>query len=213
MGPAGLSKRFWSGTRGRMILLLRRASRTVSELAQALNLTDNAIRGHLALLERDGLVHQSGSRAGRHKPTLTYELTARAQQLFPKVYGPVLQHLLDVLTERIAKRELEAILRAVGRRVARGFGLAAPAANLEEQLSRGVNVLSELGGLAEPERQDGRVFLRCFDCPLALVVTKHPEVCRMVETVLTETLGVPVREHCQRDGAAKCLFEVPAEGR
>ena len=79
MRPTGWSKRFWASTRGRIVLLLRRASRTVNELAQALDLTDNAVRGQLALLERDGLVHQSGRRAGKHKPNLTYALTPEAQ--------------------------------------------------------------------------------------------------------------------------------------
>src|SRR5579884_4059608 len=97
MRPTGWDKRFWASTRGRMVLLLRRTSRTVNELAQALGLTANAVRGQLALLERDGLVHQSGTRAGKHKPNLTYALTPEAQHLFPRLYGPVLHDLLDVL--------------------------------------------------------------------------------------------------------------------
>jgi predicted ArsR family transcriptional regulator len=72
-------------------------------------------------------------------------------------------------------------------------------------------VLGELGGLAEAEHQDGRVFLRCFACPLVLVVAGHPEVCKMVETVLTETLGVPVGEHGQRERVPQCLFEIRKE--
>ena len=41
-------QRFFSSTRGRIVALLRRTSRTVDELAQALDLTDNAVRAHLA---------------------------------------------------------------------------------------------------------------------------------------------------------------------
>ena len=50
--------RFFTSTRGKIITLLRRASRTVDELAQALDLTDNAVRAQLAALERDGLVQR-----------------------------------------------------------------------------------------------------------------------------------------------------------
>ena len=39
-----LSQRFFASTRGRIVALLRRESRTVDELAQALDLTDNAVR-------------------------------------------------------------------------------------------------------------------------------------------------------------------------
>src|ERR671923_249009 len=91
-------QRFWASTRGRLILLLRRGSRTVNELAGALGLTDNAVRTHLTTLERDGLVYPSGTRPGTRKPNITYDLTPEAeQQLFPKMYGPILRQFLDEL--------------------------------------------------------------------------------------------------------------------
>jgi len=212
MRPTGSNKRFWASTRGRIVLLLRRASRTVNELAQNLGLTDNAVRGQLAILERDGLVQPSGTRAGKHKPNITYALTPEAQHLFPRLYGPILHHLLDILAQSNSPKKLEATLRAVGRRVAAGYRPPAPTDALPDRLRRGVAVLGELGGLAEAERRDGKVYLHCFDCPLALVVAGHPEVCKMVETVLTHTLGLPVEERCQRGGVPQCFFEVTPDG-
>src|SRR5437764_12716002 len=105
--------RFWTSTRGRVILLLRRERRTVKELAEALALTDNAVRAHLTALERDGLVRQSGSRPGRRKPNVIYDLTAQAEHLFPKVYGLILRHVLDVPKERLSPEKLNESLRAV----------------------------------------------------------------------------------------------------
>jgi len=49
-------------TRGRVVTLLRRGGMTTDELAGALGLTDNAIRAHLATLERDGFVQAQGER-------------------------------------------------------------------------------------------------------------------------------------------------------
>ncbi len=80
------NQRFFATTRGQLILLLRRADQTVEELAQALQLTDNAVRAHLATLERDGLVEQQGMRRGGGKPAFVYTLTAEAERLFPKAY-------------------------------------------------------------------------------------------------------------------------------
>jgi predicted ArsR family transcriptional regulator len=59
-----MSPRFLETTRGRVLAHLRRGPATVEELAQALGLTDNAIRPHLTALERDGLVRQTGVRRG-----------------------------------------------------------------------------------------------------------------------------------------------------
>ena len=44
-----------------------------------------------------------------------------------------------------------------------------------------VEVLNELGGLAELEERDGAVVIRGYSCPLAGVTPDHPEVCRMAE--------------------------------
>src|SRR5438067_5319394 len=112
------NQRFFESTRGRIIMLLRRASRTVEELAQALELTDNAVRAHLATRERDGLVRQRGARRGSGKPAFVYELTPETEQLFPKAYGPVLRELLNVLNDQLPPDEVEAFLRLVGRRIA-----------------------------------------------------------------------------------------------
>src|SRR5262245_23764551 len=94
-------QRFFASTRGRVGALWRRGDRTVGDLAQALGLTDNAVRAHLAALERDGLVRQGGLRRGSGKPAYSYELTAEAERLFPKADGPLLRLVLDVLGERL----------------------------------------------------------------------------------------------------------------
>src|SRR5687767_4210493 len=101
MTAGGRDKRFFASTRGRVTALLRHGDRTVEELAQPLGLTDNAVRAHLATLERDGLVRQAGLRRGTSKPAYAYALTPAPERLFPKAYGTLLRMLLDVHSERL----------------------------------------------------------------------------------------------------------------
>lgn len=201
------NQRFFESTRGRIIILLRRASCTVEELAQALDLTDNAVRAHLATLERDGLVRQRGARRGSGKPAFVYELTPETEQLFPKAYGAVLRELLNVLNEHIPPDEVEALLRIVGRRIAAEWHM--PPGNLRTRLEGAVDVLNELGGMAELELRDDTYSIHGYSCPLAAAVPGHPEVCRLAETLLTELVGVPVHEQCERDEMPCCCFVVP----
>jgi predicted ArsR family transcriptional regulator len=198
-------QRFFSTTRGRVVQLLRRASRTVEELAQALGLTDNAVRAHLATLERDGLVRQGGLRRGPGKPSYTYDLTPDSERLFPKPYGPVLRRLLDVLAEHLGPEELEAALREVGRRLGGDFKADG---DPRRRLEAAVAALNELGGLAELEERDGRPLIVGFSCPLAAAVPGHPEVCRLAEALVQEIVGAPVRECCERAEPPRCRFEV-----
>ena len=61
-------QRFFASTKGQVAALLSRGVATVEELARELGLTDNAVRSHLAALERDGLVAQTGVRRGTGNP-------------------------------------------------------------------------------------------------------------------------------------------------
>lgn len=201
-------ERLLASTRGRIIALLRRSNRTVSEIASHLGLTDNAVRSHLAALERDGLIEQHpGIPRGVGKPANIYQLTSAADALLPKAYAPVLGLLLSVLAERMDPEEMEELLRDVGRRAA--AGRSEPGQDIRMRIDAAYGVLGELGGVADLEETDGSVFIRGFSCPLAAMVPEHPEVCRLAESLLTEIIGVPVHEHCDKGERPRCCFEIP----
>jgi predicted ArsR family transcriptional regulator len=208
-----LDGRFFEGTRGRIVTLLRRGGLTVGALAEAVGLTDNGVRAHLATLERDGVVRQHGTvrlASGGGKPAYVYELTPDAEALFPRAYEPVLGRLLDALSEEVGSQEAEALLRGVGRRMAGEGG--APDGRVRTRLEEAVAVLNELGGLAELEDRDGGVIVRGYGCPLAAVTPEHPEACRMVEAFIAELAGVTARERCERGVKPRCCFEVDLAG-
>lgn len=200
------TERILESTRGRVIQLLRRGESTVNELASALSVTDNAVRAHLLSLERDGLVRQSGKRAGVRKPEVVYALSSDAEQLFPKAYHVLLNLLLNVLNDRLSAPETEEILRDVGKQLAvlsLGTG-----SKLEERIEHAVDVLNQLGGLAEVQVQDGEYSIQGYSCPLGSVAQEHPAICQLAEALLTELVGEPVFNTCDRSGKPKCSFEV-----
>jgi predicted ArsR family transcriptional regulator len=198
-------QRFFASTKGQVAALLRRGVTTVEELARELGLTDNAVRSHLAALERDGLVVQSGVRRGVGKPAFTYALTSDAERLFPKAYGALLRLMLDVLAERLPPDTLDDLLREMGHRLA--AGQATSTGDLRERVDGATALLGELGGLATvAEQGEGFVILGC-SCPLAAAVEGHPETCLLAETLLADVIGVPVRQTCDTE-TLQCRFEV-----
>jgi predicted ArsR family transcriptional regulator len=207
-------RKFYGSTRGRVVTLLRRAGFTVDELARELGLTNNGVRAHLAILERDGIVRQSGvvrRESGGGKPAYVYELTPEAEDLFPKAYEPTLSRLLDALSDQLGPEESEALLRSVGRRLAEEH-YSTRAHGAHARLESAVEALNELGGLAELEERDGAPVIRGYSCPLAGVTPDHPEVCRMAETLIAELAGVPVHERCDRGERPRCCFEIASSG-
>lgn len=205
MAAAGWNQRFLASTRGQVVVLLRHGEATVEELARALELTDNAVRAHLAALERDGLVVQTGVRRGVGKPAYTYALTPEAERFFPKAYGALLHLMLDVLAERLPPQERDDLLREMGHRLA--AGQAKPAGDLPSRVEGAVALLGELGGLAEVAPQNGCLVIQGRSCPLAAAVPGHPETCLLAETLLADVIGAPVRQVCDT-AAPRCRFEI-----
>ncbi len=205
-------RRFFATTRGQVVTLLRARERTVDDLAQALGLTDNAVRAHLASLERDGLVRQLGVRRGGGKPAFAYGLTADAERLFPKADAIALRGLLEVLAERLPPAAFDELMRETGRRIAPAS--PAPEGDLRARVERATALLADLGGLAEWEaRDDGSFTIRGFSCPLAAASPGCPAVCRLAAALLSDVAGLPVRERCDPGAPgdpSRCRFEIPS---
>lgn len=208
MKSTRLDSRFFESTRGQIVLQLRGGSRTVSELARELKLTDNAIRANLLSLERDRLVEQSGSVKGFRKPHYSYVLTDEARHLFPKSYDSLLNGLISVLKNTLSPAALLGVLRDLGRRF--GRGKAAENEDLETRLGETLAALEELGGAARIYHENGKILIKGNSCPFADAVVEHPEVCQVAESMIGEILGRPVKETCDRSGSPKCCFEIDA---
>lgn len=201
-------QRFLMSTRGKIVALLRQREQTVEDLARELGLTDNAVRAHLVVLERDGLVVSEGSRPGKRRPSVVYRLAPAAEDLFPKAYVPVLRRLLEVLKESLGSETVDALLRNVGQSLASGS--PGSSTDLPTRLEHAVTTLNALGGCAHLEQQQGVHIIRGSSCPLAALVPDHPEVCRLATALVSDLLGLPVEEQCERSEQAHCCFVVPA---
>jgi predicted ArsR family transcriptional regulator len=204
MPEIGWAYRFRASTRGRIIALLRRSRHTVDELARALGLTDNAVRTHLAALERDGLVAQGGLRPSARKPAFEFELTPEAEELLSRAYAPALGALLAALDAQLGPAVAGDLLRRAGKQLA---GAPPPAGNAETRLAAAVDVLNGLGGLAEAEISRETLRIRGYGCPLATVVAGHPEACELAAALVSEIVGQPMRSCCEHGARPRCRFE------
>jgi predicted ArsR family transcriptional regulator len=205
MGTTNLDKRFFESTRGKIVMLLRAASRTVHELASELGLTTNAVRAHLLVLERDKLVTSAGSIKGFRKPHSTYRLTDEARHLFPKSYDSLFIRLIGVLKQRIKPSPLKSIFDDVGTELA---GDDQSQLSSEQRIDKALDSLKAMGGAPRLLNKEGQVFIESESCPFAEAVSEHPEVCKIAESMLEKVIGKKVNETCDRSATPKCCFAI-----
>lgn len=200
-------KRLLAGSRGRILDELRRAPATISDLTGRLTLSANAVRSHLAALERDGIVvPESRQRQGVGKPAHLYRLTTEARSLTPKAYDAMLDVVLDVVRERTGPDGYAEILNGAADRLAGARRL--PDASFDERLADVRSLLASVGAQVEVERVGDRMRLRGTDCPLASMVATHPELCGVLAGVIARRLGVAVNDCCDRTATLpRCCFE------
>ena len=195
-------------TRGHIIGLMRAGPRTVNDLAEVLHLTDNAVRAHLAALESDGLVMPSGTRPGSRKPHTLYTLTAEAQQMLSRLYIPVLTTLLAALHERHPHEHVVELICDVGHRLAESHHAALRQKTLKARIDYAVKLLQEMGGAAEAHQDKGQWIICIKGCPLAEIVARHPHVCQLKKTLLSDLLGQKVHEQCNKGKTPECCFAI-----
>ncbi len=203
-------------TRAQVVELLRGAPATVAELSEQLDLSTVAVRRHLHVLERDGLVDaQTVRREGPGRPSARYALTARARQLFPDRSAEFANELLDYLEEVHGRRALNGFLRwrqaRHGDRYAARLSLVDSAEDRAQLLAR---LLSEDGFAAQVSpitTPDGATVLelRQAHCAIAEVAEEHPEVCAYEAALFQQVLGADVsRKSTIAGGASACVCHV-----
>jgi predicted ArsR family transcriptional regulator len=209
MQRTGWNTRLLASTRGRILALLRTEHRTVNELAATLNLTDNAVRAHLVSLERDGLVQQHGTRAGTRKPHAAYGLSSEAEHIFPKAYGPLLNHFVTVISNRLTPRTFRATMHEVGAAVAADHLERLRGCSRRDRIKAALDLLNDLGGSAKFDDSGGKQFIHGRNgCPLAAVTATHPEACLIVQSLLSKIIGAPSKKCCEYGSTPRCCFEL-----
>ena len=195
-----LSLRFLSLPRRRILAFLRLEDRTVAELARELGVSTNAVRGHLAVLERDGAVAQEGvRRESVGKPPQIYSLSTAGEELFARAYAPMLLAFLDLLGEWDGAEGVTEVLGAVGARLGAGVKDEGPAGAAQALRALAAEVTSERG--------DGQVTLVVAGCPLAAAVAERPWLCGLMTAFVSGAAGRAASECCDRTGARpRCRF-------
>lgn len=204
-------------TRAAVVDRLRQGGAGAAEIAGSLGLSDVAVRRHLRILERDGLVQSRTERpSGRGRPGARYTLTARARKLFPDRSADLAGELLDWLQEAHGRSALREFLRWRTDRHEARYAAAVDGAgdDPEARAEALAAVLSEDGFLASTTGDllpDGATELALTQghCAIRDVAAAHPELCAYEAAMFQRVLGAPVsRRQTIAGGADACVCHI-----
>jgi predicted ArsR family transcriptional regulator len=115
---------------------------------------------------------------------------------------------MSIFSRQVDPRKLRAGMRVAGRKIAQEHLTDLQGKTREERIDAALGILKELGGAASFREENGKHFIYGNGCPIAAATANHPEACLLAESLLTEIIGSPVKEHCIRGAAPSCRFQV-----
>src|SRR4029450_7801904 len=175
--------------RGRIVSLLQRGPLTVDDIASKLELSASGIRAQITAMERDGVVRRMGSRPGTTRPSRIFELTPEVEQLLSRAYIPLLTHLVGVFADGLPARQVDALLREAGRKLAGELFSGRPSGNLRSRVMAASDLLNEQLGAVTHVEQNGGYVVRGEGCPLSALTGKHPAGCGAMESLAQGLVG------------------------
>ncbi len=177
-------------------------TRTASarEISRALKMSAATVRHHLRVLASDGRLEMASAQGRNEKgrPEKVYSLPRSA-------LGDNLAALSDVL---LAEAGSGARMEALAKRLVGESNFAGQP--LVKRLNLTVDKLNQMNYHSRWEAGSEGPRIIFSHCPYASVIEKHPELCRMDETMLKEWMDQPVAQISKagKDGSSVCVFAI-----
>lgn len=196
------------------LLLETKAGLTVDELAKGLAITRNAVRQHLAALEKAGVVVASETRPSGGRPQQLYVLSDKGFELFPRQYALLAKLLVEAAVQEGGSAGLAQRMKNMG--LAAGKQLLAEQPLMKAPAERAhklITLMKQLGyGAKEVPSAGKTTTIEADNCVFHSLARQHPEICQFDLALMSSFAGRPVdHQTCMARGDNVCRFKLGVE--
>jgi len=189
-------------------LLRKSDGLTVTELADAMEVTPTAVRQRLNRLMAQEFVERSASRHGRGRPIHHYKLTDKGR----RKAGSNFADLAVALWQEISRLEDVEIRRRMMQRLASRLAVMysdrIQGRTLEEKMQSLSELFAERRIPMDVQQSDTLPILTTTACPYPDLAEQDRSICIMERMLFSELLGAEVQlASCRLDGAECCSFQ------
>ncbi len=184
---------------------------SIEELSRELNITSMGIRQHLLSLEKRGLINYLTKRQGIGRPAFLYNLTSKAEELFPKAYDNFVINVFKDIEKNEGRDKIENIFKWRKNRLLKDIKENLSEKNtFHDKVIGFKDLLSSRGYFVELSEDNNHYILKQFNCPIYKLATEFKDACRYELQMYKELLGKDVtRQECLADGNSSCTYIIP----
>ena len=174
-----------------------------------------AVRHHLALLDKAGLVSTTLERGRAGRPTYLYSPTESAESYFPNEYGEFAARLLRAVVELDGEPKLEFVFSRVKSAEINRHRSRMVGKSLRGKVAEVASIQDEAGYMSEwREVGDNAFQIVERNCAIWQVARNCLQACDCESSVMEALLGVPVTlKETITNGGTTCCFEILGNSR
>jgi predicted ArsR family transcriptional regulator len=199
-----------SETRMRILQLLKmRAGMTVSQLTDALPISQMGIRQHLAILEAEDLVEYNREKQKRGRPLHIYRLTEQANNLFPTTYANFAVGLMNEVAKFNGPGFINKVFQERMKSQLQTYQQRLQGKDLPGRVKELTRIRDEEGYMASFDENEDDYVLIEHNCPISVIAEEYPYVCEIELGLFRQSLGTKVvREEHLMQGSHRCCYRI-----
>lgn len=183
-----------------------------ASLAAELGVSAMAARQHLYQMEEQGLVEGRSVPSGVGRPSKQWQLTDKANDMFPDAHADLTVDLMGSLQEVFGETGLERLLEVRARDQIAGYReRVEKGQDLKARLDILADIRSEEGYMADViETIDGLFFVENH-CPICRAAAACTQLCARELDVFSQVMGEEVsitRSEHILEGARRCVYKI-----
>ncbi|MGG0740695.1 helix-turn-helix transcriptional regulator [Niallia taxi] len=192
-------------------LLKKEQALTVNDLTEHLEITHMAVRKHLTILEKDGLIQTKEVKQSMGRPIQVFSLTEKAEAYFPKNYEGISIGFLQDIEDLYGEGSVERLFAKREARLIHEYGVRMDSKDTSQRMKEIVTIQNEKGYMAELNQlEDNTYELIEYNCPILEVAKEFKIACKCETEMLKDVLRPESidRTCCRTEGSSHCRFLV-----
>jgi DeoR family transcriptional regulator, suf operon transcriptional repressor len=182
---------------------------SVSDLAEAMEVTPTAVRQRLTRLMSQQIIQREAIRNGRGRPKHRYWLTDKGVRMTGSNFTDLAMALwkeVRALEDPALRREM---LRRIAKAMARGYASQVEGTTPLERLRSLADLLTQRRIPVSVDETNSQSVLTTHACPYPNLADQDQSICTMERMMISELVGSDVQlTQCRLDGNDLCRFQL-----
>ena len=203
-------------TKDRILELLKKeVSLTVNDLTSRLEITHMAVRKHLNVLEKDGLIASQEMKQSMGRPLQVFTLSDKGERLFPKNYEGMSVEFLKDIKELHGEDSIRYLFKKREARQTQSYLARMTHRSPHENIHELTAIQNEKGYMADLTQIDDNTYeIVEYNCPILAVAEEFNIACHCETDMFKTVLNAEhvKRTRCRTEGNPHCKFIIQFSG-